>query len=78
MTRLVRHDAHGPALIQVGERTIAVCQCGLSANKPFCDASHARTRDEEAGVTYVYDGHGHRVVLENLFPTVPRKVEPPV
>jgi CDGSH-type Zn-finger protein len=78
MTRLIRHDAQGPALIQVGENTIAVCQCGLSANKPFCDGSHTRTRDEKPGSTYAYDAKGGRVILENLFPTITKKVEAPV
>lgn len=77
MSRLLRHDAQGPALIQVGETTVAVCQCGLSANKPFCDGSHTRTRDEKRDVTYVYDAHGNRVILEDLFPTPPKKVEAP-
>ena len=77
MTRLIRHDAQGPALIQVGENTIAVCQCGLSANKPFCDGGHTRTRDEESDVTYAYDAQGNRIILENLFPTIVKKVEAP-
>lgn len=77
MSRLIRHDAQGPALIQAGENTIAVCQCGLSANKPFCDGSHTRTRDEQPGATYAYDAGGHRVVLENLFPTIAKKVDAP-
>jgi len=77
MSRLIRHDAQGPALIAVGENTVAVCQCGLSRNKPFCDGSHTRTRDEKPGETYAYDAQGHRVILENLFPTIAKKVEVP-
>ncbi|HZY91994.1 MAG TPA: CDGSH iron-sulfur domain-containing protein [Thermoplasmata archaeon] len=77
MSRLIRHDAQGPALIEVGGSTIAVCQCGLSANKPFCDGSHIRTRDETPGAFYTYDARGNRLILENLFPQIPKKVEAP-
>ena len=34
-------DADGNAY-QVDE-TIALCRCGLSATKPFCDGSHEKT-----------------------------------
>jgi CDGSH-type Zn-finger protein len=37
--------------------------CGLSANQPFCDGSHKRTRDEEEGKTYLYDEEGHRTEI---------------
>ena len=68
MSRLVRHDAKQPALIQVGEKVVAVCQCGLSKNKPFCDGSHKKTQDEAEHQTYMYDAEGNRVRVDDLFP----------
>ncbi|MCB9879220.1 MAG: CDGSH iron-sulfur domain-containing protein [Planctomycetes bacterium] len=35
-------DAAGKEFGLAGRTVIGLCRCGLSANKPFCDGSHAR------------------------------------
>jgi CDGSH-type Zn-finger protein len=35
-------DASGKEFGLGGRTVISLCRCGLSANKPFCDGSHAR------------------------------------
>ena len=65
MARLVEHDAQGPVEVKVGEQSVWICSCGLSKNKPYCDGSHKKTADEEAGKLYVYDKEGKRAEVQN-------------
>jgi CDGSH-type Zn-finger protein len=65
MARMVRHERNNPYEIPEGTELPAyICACGLSKNKPFCDGSHKRTRDENAEDTYVYDDQGRARVIK--------------
>lgn len=67
MARMVKHDKNTPYEIPEGTELPAwICACGLSKNKPFCDGSHKRTRDEDATAVYVYDENG-RVKVEKQY-----------
>lgn len=37
------YDASGGKYDLAGRTVISLCRCGHSANKPFCDGSHARS-----------------------------------
>ena len=43
-------DAEGAPFGLGGRTMIALCRCGHSANKPFCDGAHAREGFRDAAV----------------------------
>ena len=55
MARLIRHEATGPIEVPPGEKSAWICACGLSQNRPHCDGSHSKTKQEEEGKCYVYN-----------------------
>lgn len=59
MSRLVELDATGPRKLDESDLDlekgdVAVCQCGLSEEFPFCDGSHRLTEAEDVETCYRY------------------------
>ncbi len=53
--RLVKFTKKSPEKIEGKEKTIFICQCGLSKKFPYCDGHHKLTKDEEDESLYVYE-----------------------
>jgi len=43
-------DAEGNAYDLTGKAAFSLCRCGASANRPFCDGSHAKVGFQSADV----------------------------
>lgn len=66
MPREVTHDATRPLFLSTDDvdpekGDIAVCRCGLSDDRPFCDGSHRAIEGEGDGVYRYVDGERKRV-----------------
>ena len=55
MARMIRHEATQPAEIKPSDKSVWVCQCGLSQDMPHCDGSHKKARQEEPDKLYIYN-----------------------
>lgn len=66
MPRLVKHTAHGPAVVKTPKGDeIYICRCGLSKNpQGLCDGSHKKTLDEKDDQVYCYDEKGERKEMQ--------------
>jgi CDGSH-type Zn-finger protein len=67
MPREVTLDGRGPRYLDADDidpdkGDVAVCQCGLSDEFPFCDGSHRATDDEDDDTRYKYVDGERRVI----------------
>lgn len=68
MVRIVKHDAQGPKEVKTEHGgSVWACMCGLSRNKPLCDGSHKKAKDEKEGVIYSYDKDLNRIEMNNKY-----------
>lgn len=42
LAELNLNDADGNRYDLTGKQTVALCRCGASVNKPFCDGTHSK------------------------------------
>ncbi|MHC3438536.1 CDGSH iron-sulfur domain-containing protein [Natrialbaceae archaeon A-gly3] len=71
MSRLVELGGDGPRKLEPDDidpekGDVAICQCGLSEEFPFCDGSHRKTDGEKDGVCYTYDEDDTRKRVERI------------
>ncbi|HCC84265.1 MAG TPA: hypothetical protein DEP87_01130 [Candidatus Pacebacteria bacterium] len=64
MPRIIIKTAQAPYKIKTVDGEVAICECGLSKNQPFCDGSHLKTLDEKKDELYQYDDKGQCLSVE--------------
>jgi CDGSH-type Zn-finger protein len=66
MARLVKFHKKEPISIEVGDKKIWICMCGLSDNYPYCSGKHKFTKDEQEEKLYIYDENYQRMEVEKV------------
>jgi CDGSH iron-sulfur domain-containing protein 3 len=62
LSRIRLVDGEGREFDLTGRRTVLLCRCGQSQDKPFCDSSHLRTgfrSSVRAGAVQPAEGDDH-------------------
>ncbi len=52
--------------IEIGEKKIWICMCGLSDKFPYCSGKHKYTKDEDDNKNYIYDENFNKKVIKSL------------
>ncbi|GIW63109.1 MAG: hypothetical protein KatS3mg090_0935 [Patescibacteria group bacterium] len=55
MSRVKIFNKKQPKPITVNDKEVWICQCGLSADFPFCNGTHHKIQDEPENELYQYD-----------------------
>lgn len=69
MARIVRLTATGPVKLDIREKPVSICACGLSKTFPICDGAHKTTSKlEQPGRLYQYDPQTLAVIRDEPDP----------
>ncbi|MCS7165326.1 MAG: CDGSH iron-sulfur domain-containing protein [Candidatus Calescibacterium sp.] len=66
MPRYVKFHKKEPLPIEVNDKKIWICMCGLSDKFPYCSGRHKYAKDEEENQVYMYDENYNRKKVKDI------------